>query len=406
MTTLSPDRSRGTLLRNNLPLQRKLQLNYNRNKQQDHTLLLDQAAADFRYETCQDEYWNPEEFSLLYGTPLWDQASPSQRIRLNQLYWVAYYSQIVSAEIATIFFNQTSAAGLYALEDFRLVCDMLDLESAQERAHIHAFRTIGHQVEQALFGESIFTYPMRGPFTETMIFANTNALKRRWKQLQLHYFGLISSSNTFLACQYFTVRGLRTLNGKLVQHKLSGYYQKHPNPDHAPIPAKISYYHFMDESFHFNSSTLLSHEVVTCLPAPTPFESLVANLGIRGCQQDHYPFSVAINGIFWYDPALYTAIYRVLRSPLFAMDDREARSMIHQCFTQESEGLHRSFQTHQEAIASYKAYLDKLDYIWPSNRSMTLMASNSMAKYLATQQQKMAQWNSHTGVACNDSSAK
>jgi hypothetical protein len=96
---------------------------------------------------------------------------------LNQLYWVAYYSQIVSAEIATIFFNQTSATGLYAHEDFRLICDTLDLESSQERAHIYAFRTIAKQVEQALFGELIFTYPMRNPFTETMVYADTNQLK-------------------------------------------------------------------------------------------------------------------------------------------------------------------------------------------------------------------------------------
>ena len=296
----------------NHKIYKKIHLNYTRNKQQDHTALMDEASQAFRYKDCKDEYWNPEEFSLLYGTPVWEQASPSQRIILNQLYWVAYYSQIVSAEIATIFFNQTSAAGLYAQEDFRLVCDMLDLESIQERAHIHAFRTISSQVETALFGRHIFTYAMRGPFTETMIYADTNALKTWWKKLQLHCFGLLSSDNAFLACQYFTVRGIRTLNGKLVQHKLSNYYQKHPNPEKAPIPAKISYYHFMDESFHFNSSTIISHEVVKCLKPPTAFEQFVANLGLRGCQRDHYHFSAAINGIFWYDPALYSAIYQIL----------------------------------------------------------------------------------------------
>ncbi|MBD2128506.1 P-aminobenzoate N-oxygenase AurF [Microcoleus sp. ZQ-A2] len=374
----------------NQKIYKKIHLNYTRNKQQDHTALMDEASQAFRYKDCKDEYWNPEEFSLLYGTPLWEQASSSQRIILNQLYWVAYYSQIVSAEIATIFFNQTSAAGLYAQEDFRLVCDMLDLESIQERAHIHAFRTISSQVETALFGRHIFTYAMRGPFTETMIYADTNALKTWWKKLQLHCFGLLSSDNAFLACQYFTVRGIRTLNGKLVQHKLSNYYQKHPNPENAPIPAKISYYHFMDESFHFNSSTLLSHEVVKCLKPPTAFEQFVGNLGLRGCQRDHYHFSTAINGIFWYDPALYSAIYQVLRSPIFNMDDREAKEMMQLCFTQESEGLQRSCQTHQEAIASYKVYLEKVDYAWKSNREMSLMISNSIPKYLATQKKALA----------------
>ncbi|MEH2354815.1 P-aminobenzoate N-oxygenase AurF [Nostoc sp.] len=366
-------------------IHRKLQINHTRNKQQDHTALMDEAVINFRYEDCQNEYWNPEEFSLLYGTPLWEQSSQHQRIILNQLYWVAYYSQIVSAEIATIFFNQTSAAGLYAQEDFRLICDTLDLESAQERSHINAFRTIAKQVEQALFGELIFTYPMRGPFTETMVYADTNALKTWWKKIQLQYFGLISANNTFLACQYFTVRGVRTLNGKLVQHKLSNYYQKHPHPEAAPIPAKVSYYHFMDESFHFNSSTIISHDVITCLQPPTAFEGLVANLGLWGCQRDHFHFSAAINGIFWYDPALYNKIYRVLRSPIFEMSDKDAKEMMRRCFTEESEGLQRSFSTHQEAMKSYQVYIEKLDYLWQRNRDMSLMATNSISRYLATQ---------------------
>lgn len=371
---------------------RKLQINYQRNQQQDHTALMDQAVAAFRYEDCKDEYWNPEEFSLLYGTPLWEQASPSQRLILNQLYWVAYYAQIVSAEIATIFFNQTSAAGLYALEDFRPVCDMLDLESTQERAHIHAFRTIGQQVEMALFGRPLFTYPMRGPFTETMIFADTNAFKTRWKRLQLKYFGLISADNAFLACQYFTVRGVRTLNGKLVQHQLSHYYQKHPTPDRAPIPAQISYYHFLDESFHFNSSTILSHDVVKCLNPPTRFERWVMNLGLRGCQQDHRHFSAAINGIFWYDPALYGVIYQVLRSPHFGLSHGDAKTMMGRCFTEESQGLHRSYQTHREAMEAYRAYVARLDYLWPSNREMHLMAQSSIPQYLVQQQRALAQF--------------
>ncbi|MBW4668652.1 MAG: P-aminobenzoate N-oxygenase AurF [Cyanomargarita calcarea GSE-NOS-MK-12-04C] len=373
-----------TLLENE-KINRKLQINHTRNKQQDHTQLLDTAASDFRYENCKDEYWNPEEFSLLYATPVWEQASQTQRIILNQLYWVAYYSQIISAEIATIYFNQTSAAGLYAQEDFRLVCDTLDLESAQERAHINAFKVVSEEVEAVLFGKRIFSYGMRGPFTETMVFGDSNPFKQRWKKLQLQTFGLLSADNTFLACQYFTVRGVRTLNGKLVQHKLSNYYQKHPNQENAPIPSKISYYHFMDESFHFNSSTIISHDVIHCLKPPTAFEKLVANLGLRGCQKDHYHFSAAINGIFWYDPALYQAIYQIMRSPIFDMSHTEAVEMMRRCFTEESEGLHLSYQTHTEAIDSYKVYLEKLDYVWQSNKQMSLMSSNSLTKYLTTQ---------------------
>jgi hypothetical protein len=373
--------------------QRKLQINYDRNKDQDQTAAIDQATAQFQYADCKNEYWNPEEFSLFYGTPIWEQASPSQRIALNHLYWVAYYSQIISAEIATIYFNQTSAAGLYALPDFRLVCDTLDLESAQERSHIDAFQKISAATEMAIFGDRVFSYPMRGPFTETMVFADSNPFKQYWKKLQLQYFGLISANNAFLACQYFTVRGLRTLNGKLVQHKLSQYYQKHADPENAPIPSKISYYHFLDESFHFNSSTIISHDILACVDKPTAYESFIANLGLRGCQKDHYNFSVAINGIFWFDPALYQAVYRMLRSPLFNMEDLEAKALMQRCFTEESDGLHRSFKTHQEAMASYKVYLEKLDYVWKSNHEMAIMGQQSIERYLQTQQRSWQTFN-------------
>ena len=51
---------------------RKLALNHSRNKAQDHTRLMDEAAAAFKYEDCKHEMWNPEQYSLLYGTPLWE----------------------------------------------------------------------------------------------------------------------------------------------------------------------------------------------------------------------------------------------------------------------------------------------------------------------------------------------
>lgn len=376
---------------------RKLQLNYQRAKQTDRSPTLDALAEQFDYDKCCDSYWNPPEFSLLYGTPLWEQSSEAQRIVLNQLYWVAYYSQIISAEIATIFFNQTSAAGLFAHEGFRLICDTLDLETSQERCHINAFRTVVDEVEQTLFGQRVFSYPMRSPFAQTMIFADSDRFRTWWKGVQLRCFGLLSAGNTFLACQYLTVRGLRTLNGKLIQHKLSNFHQKHPQPEQSPIPSQISYYHFLDESFHFNTSKILGHEVIHSLKPPTAFECQVANLGIRGTQQDHYHVSVAVNGIFWYDPALYQAVYTVLLSPTFGLSPSEAKAMMSACFTEETEGLHRSFQTHQEALDSYKAYLEPLDFIWDSNKEMRLMSVNSIPRYLKTQQQALSKFFHNQG---------
>ena len=380
---------RNNTLREDKTTCRKIDLNLKRNKKQDNTPELDQLAEDFRYEECRDEMWNPEEFSLLYGTPIWDQASPSQKILLNQLYWVAYYSQIISAETATIFLNQTSAAGLYSLEDFRQVCDTLDLESAQERAHISAFKKISEETEKKVFGKRLFTYPMKNFATETMIFQNTNRVKEFWKRIQLDAFSLLSSHNAFIACQYFTVRGLRTLNGKIVQHQLSQYYSKHPDKENAPIPSKVSYHHFLDESYHFNSSTIIGHDVIRSLKEPTAFEKFFANLGLEGTQKDHRNFNITVNGIFWYEPAIFPIIYELLLSEPFQMESREALEFMEKSFTRENKGIELAANTHRVAQESYAQYLEGLDYINKKNRDVVHMKNTTVEKYLKTNQREM-----------------
>ena len=362
---------------------KKLALNLRRNVEQDHTALIDDAARRFRYEECRDEFWNPEKYSLLWGTPVWEQATRAQRVVLNQLYWVGYYAQIISAEIATIFLNQVSAAGLYSLEDFRLVCDNLDLETKQERAHINAFKKVGEEVEHTLFGERMFTYPMRSLYDHTMVFADTNAAKAFWRRLQVQAFTVLSSSNAFLASQYLLVRGLRTLNGKLVQHQLSNYYKEHPDKEHAPLPSAISYWHFMDESYHFNTSRLVGLEVPRSLEPPTAFERWVVNRGVAGCQRDHFNFSVVVNGIFWHDVATFPVIYKLFRSTVFGMDHGQALAMMEACFARESDGLTEAVKTHSTAADSYCAFVEPVSWLEPANREMRGMRKNSPARYLA-----------------------
>src|SRR6476620_3965799 len=84
---------------------KRIELALKRSKELDQTAMMNQAAIDFNYENCKNEMWNPEKFSLLYKTWIWEQSTPEQRVKLNQLFWIAYYSQIISAEIATLFFN-------------------------------------------------------------------------------------------------------------------------------------------------------------------------------------------------------------------------------------------------------------------------------------------------------------
>jgi hypothetical protein len=371
----------------------KLEFNKKKNEEQDQTEMIDAAAKAFKYEDHKDLYWNPEEFSLLYGTPFWDQATPFQKLILNHLYWVAYYSQIISAEIATIYLNQVSAAGLYSLEDFRIVCDALDLETKQERAHINAFKVVGEDTEWKLFGERLFTYPMRSLYCETMIFSDSNWIKEFWRKINLHAFCSLSSQNAFLGSQYMLIRGLRTLNGKLVQQRLSKFYARSTNKESLPIPAAISYYHFMDESHHFNTSKIIGLEVTRSLPSPTPFEKWIVNRGVHSCQKDHFHFSAVVNGIFWYEPAIFKTIYKLFRSKHFRMDDQEAKEMLKRCFAEENEGILRAKETHDIAIASYKTFIEDVDHISEKNKKMDTMSKNSIQKYLKSNRKALRRLN-------------
>ncbi|HMV67103.1 MAG TPA: P-aminobenzoate N-oxygenase AurF [Myxococcota bacterium] len=369
-------------LREDAKTWRKLEVNLRRNREQDQTEAIDAAAAAFRYEDAAELWWNDPEQSLLHATPLWDGATEAQRRLLNQLFWVAYYSQIISAEVATIYFNQTSAAGLYGVEDFRLVCDTLDLESAQERAHIAAFKAIGEATEHALFGERLFTWPMRGPFEPTMIYADLTPFRRAMRRLELRTFGLLSAGSAFIGCQYFTVRGLRTLNGKMVQQRLSRYH-KQSDAATSSIPSRVSWSHFMDESFHFNSSHVIGLDVVRSLPRPTAFERAVVNLGVRGCQADHSPASVTVRGLFWSDPAAYPTIYRLLRTRHFGFDHAGALDMLRRCYAEENEAQHLTHALHAEARASYARFVEPLDFLTSENREMRVMAATTLPGTLA-----------------------
>ena len=140
----------------------------------------------------------------------------------------------------------------------------------------------------------------------------------------------------------------------------------------------------MDESFHFNSSGIISHDVLKSLKSPTKFESWVANTALRGCQKDHYYFSTAIKGIFWYDPALYPVVYKLLRSSVFNMNDNEAKQMMRDCFTKENDALHQSYKIHETAAASYRAYLEPIDYVDRDNKHMSYMSKSSISEYLVT----------------------
>jgi hypothetical protein len=201
---------------------------------------------------------------------------------------------------------------------------------------------------------------------------------------------MMSSNNAFLASQYLLVRGLRTLNGKIVQHRLSRFYADDADKERAPLPAAVSYYHFMDESHHFNTSRIIGLDVPRSLEPPTAFERWVASRGVAGCQRDHFHFSILVNGIFWCDAAAFGTVYRLLRSKLFSFDHGGAIEMMQACFAEDTAALHASFQTHRTAVESYRAFVEGVSHLTPANREMRHMAESDVAGYLARTRRALA----------------
>ena len=87
--------------------------------------------------------------------------------------------------------------------------------------------------------------------------------------------------------------------------------------------------------------------------------------------------------IFWHDPALYGAVYEVLRAPVFALDHGGAVDMLERCFGRETAALHASHKTHRTAVESYKAYLADLSYVSGHNKDMRRMSASDIPGYLA-----------------------
>ena len=149
----------------------------------------------------------------------------------------------------------------------------------------------------------------------------------------------------------------------------------------------------MDESHHFNTSRIIALDIGKSLDPPTAFEKWVINKGVYGCQKDHFHFSVVVNGLFWYEPALFPIIYKLLRSPAFSMGKREALEMMERCFCEENAGQHESRRLQETAVDSYRAFVDPLDHLNRDNREMRLIAKNSVGRYLKQNRRAMAKFD-------------
>lgn len=151
------------------------------------------------------------------------------------------------------------------MENFAVVCDSLDFESHQERAHINAFKTISEATEREVFGERIFSYPMKNFASETMIFQDTNPFGEsagKNSNCTFSPFSLLQmpllpvSTSQYGVCAPSMAKSSTPAQPVLQKTRRSGQCTHTRQDQLSPL---------LDESYRFNNSTLIGHEVIKSL---------------------------------------------------------------------------------------------------------------------------------------------
>jgi hypothetical protein len=399
--------------------------NYQGNTNSDYTEKIAELDKTFSYARNKNHYWNSPEFSILYGTPLYEVASDSQKIALNHLYWFMMYNFTANSESQTIIYNLITGGVFAKISGYETVAQTLELESEQELAHIHAFRKICYQMLKTLLGKEAFKEPVTAklhkPTTHQGLatrlshyqYSGLRFLANRMLKGKEEYYsdylqklegednrlpafgtgffgnGLDSRAlvqffsfnwgrSPFLASHYYTLRFIANLGLKHTEHSNYKYFNKlRKQGEFIPVPTAIIYYHFLDESFHITTSKFMARELYKDFPKPTKYEKFVANLAFYRLQKR------LLGGLSAVMPdkhrsddySVMSFIYKILLSDVFGMSSQDALYWMEQCLCQEHEGFHQNVKFHQSLLGEFRRTFSSLDYLWSANREMTPMAS-------------------------------
>lgn len=182
----------------------------------------------------------------------------------------------------------------------------------------------------------------------------------------------------FLVCEYYVLRMMSNLTLKNMEHPIFKYYkQQKKKGEFISGPTAVSYYHFLDESFHTTISQTLSRDMYKDFSPPTAYEKFVVNLAVYFIQSGTLGH---LSGAFPHryfqdDLSLMELVYRLFQTPIFSMSEGEALHWLEKCLCQEHEGFHLAAKNHQRLLEEQLRFLDNLDYLWPVNREMRAMAS-------------------------------
>ncbi|NDJ19427.1 hypothetical protein [Myxacorys almedinensis] len=428
------------------------EINYRRNTDSDYTEKIQKLDKNFSYDRDSQHYWSNPELSLFYGTPLYEQASSAQKLALNHLYWATQYNQTAATEANTVLYNQVTGGVFAAVGGYGTLCQELDLETDQERHHIHAFHTISYKTKKALLGQAAFNAPGKskgikngaaksgqksqlfsfdGRFdghsesiaefrdstfrfitNKVMLKHQANYYSHYLQQLDqkgelipaqttgllgqiaprsfLQFFTLNCGSSPFLACMFYLTRFMANMLLKNYEYDYVQYHRElEKKGEFIPAATAVSLNHLLDESFHTTTSQLIALEVYRDFPNPTAYEKLVANTTIYRAQKVGLSgLSGAIPGICRSDDAFMMPLYKLLQSPVFDLSAPEALQWMETGLCQEHQGFHVNLQYHQRLLAELQRMFEGIDYLWGVNREMQLMASGGSVNTAIAQNSK------------------
>ncbi|NEO41306.1 MAG: hypothetical protein F6J90_35265 [Moorea sp. SIOASIH] len=396
---------------------------YINNNDSDYTKKIKELDKNFNYSSNSNYYWSDPELSTLYGTSLYEEASPSQRIALNHIYWAGQYIQTAATEASTVFYNQLTARVFSQFNGYETLCKELELETEQERHHIHAFQKMSYKTKIALQGKARLGNPLYkqfklqfspinwinsqllglqsctlGSIAKIMLPSRAQSnlflkeLENQNKSIPIQTSALIGlmagskpmlrfltlnwGSSPFLACQYYLIRFMANMLLKDYEYRYSLYFrQLEKKGEFIPAPTAVSRYHLLDESFHTTISQQIAKELYKDFPKPTAYEKFVANLVIYLAQRNTLSgLSGGILCVFRDDAQLMLLFYRLLQSPVFEMSSVEALYWIEKCLCHEHEGFHVNLKYHQRLLSDFRHHFQDFDFFWPVNREMRLMA--------------------------------
>lgn len=437
---------------------RVIEKTYQNNKASDYTEKLAELGKEFNYADNSNYYWVMPELSLLYGTPLYDAASSTQKLALNHLYWVGNYNHTAVSEASTSMYNTVTNGVFRAIGGYEKLCDELDFETEQESYHIRTFQRIGYKTKMAIVGKttlgnslhaksekeyqswqkllipqsarnffnlsedsspfSIYRDKTLSAIAKTMLRDKKQYYSQYLQELEdrdepipapadglagriaprywLRFFTIHWGISPFMACQYYSLRYTANAILKNQEYPYVRYYRElEQKGEYIPAPTAVSYYHLLDEAFHTTISQTLAKEMYKDFPKPTAYEKSVSGLIIYMIQRNLLSgLSGILPGRCVYDDEMLMVFYlKLLKSPLFGMNTKEALHWLEKCICQEHEGYHIGLKYHQSLLELMQKLFSQLDYQWKINRDMSIMtAGGSISKAVEKNSQAFKQF--------------